>query len=91
MDSMTYIELEYFAVQTWDFGGKKSGGILKFIQKFLSRPKPKRCFLSLGKLFKTPSLSCTRAYLARVLCRVSVQGVESLWGDCRFIPADWGS
>ena len=23
--------------------------------------------------------------------RVSVQGVESLWGDCRFIPADWGS
>ena len=26
-----------------------------------------------------------------VLARVSVQGVESLWGDCRFIPADWGS
>ena len=25
------------------------------------------------------------------LGRVSVQGVESLWGDCRFIPADWGS
>ena len=25
------------------------------------------------------------------LARVSVQGVESLWGDCRFIPADWGS
>ena len=23
--------------------------------------------------------------------RVSVLGVESLWGDCRFIPADWGS
>ena len=23
--------------------------------------------------------------------RVSVQGVESLWGDCRFILADWGS
>ena len=23
--------------------------------------------------------------------RVSVQGVESLWGDCRFIPEDWGS
>ena len=21
--------------------------------------------------------------------RVSVQGVELLWGDCRFIPADW--
>ena len=27
----------------------------------------------------------------RVQTRVSVQGVESLWGDCRFIPADWGS
>ena len=26
-----------------------------------------------------------------VTYRVSVQGVESLWGDCRFIPADWGS
>ena len=23
--------------------------------------------------------------------KVSVQGVESLWGDCKFIPADWGS
>ena len=23
--------------------------------------------------------------------RVSFQGVESLWVDCRFIPADWGS
>ena len=27
----------------------------------------------------------------RLGARVSVQGVESLWGDCRFIPADWGS
>ena len=27
----------------------------------------------------------------RVLTRVSVQGVKSLWGDCMFIPADWGS
>ena len=26
------------------------------------------------------------------LChRVSLQGLESLWGDCMFIPADWGS
>ena len=25
---------------------------------------------------------------ASVANRVSVQGVESLWGDCRFIPAD---
>ena len=28
---------------------------------------------------------------SKVLPRVSVQGVESLWGECRFIPADWGS
>ena len=26
-----------------------------------------------------------------VFPRVSVQGVESLWGDSRFLPADWGS
>ena len=32
-------------------------------------------------------------FFARItfLLRVSVQGVESLWYDCRFIPADWGS
>ena len=29
--------------------------------------------------------------ISRDCTRVSVQGVESLWGDCRFIPADWGS
>ena len=26
-----------------------------------------------------------------VWIRYGVQGVESLWGDCRFIPADLGS
>ena len=26
-----------------------------------------------------------------IVVRVGVQGVESLKGDCRFIPADWGS
>ena len=38
------------------------------------------------------SLKATKAFV--VVCtlgRVSVLGVESLWGDCRFIPADWGS
>ena len=33
----------------------------------------------------------SRLVNCRVSSRVSVQGVESLWGDCRFIPADWGS
>ena len=23
--------------------------------------------------------------------KVSLQGVDSFWGDCTFIPADWGS
>ena len=23
--------------------------------------------------------------------KVSLLGVDSLWGDCTFIPADWGS
>ena len=26
-----------------------------------------------------------------VYAKVSLLGVDSLWGDCRFIPADWGS
>ena len=30
-------------------------------------------------------------YDKSVMPRVSVQGVESLWGDCSFIPVDWGS
>ena len=25
------------------------------------------------------------------LRKVSLLGVDSLWGDCKFIPADWGS
>ena len=34
----------------------------------------------------------TKKYINKgILELVSVQGVESLWGDCRFIPADWGS
>ena len=27
----------------------------------------------------------------RGLFKVSLLGVDSLWGDCTFIPADWGS
>ena len=27
----------------------------------------------------------------RGLPKVSLLGVDSLWGDCMFIPADWGS
>ena len=34
--------------------------------------------------------SCHLQQSCRLYFRVSVQGVESLWGDCRFIPADWG-
>ena len=32
-----------------------------------------------------------QVYKGAVNTRVSVQGVESLWGDCRFFPAGWGS
>ena len=38
----------------------------------------------------TPDLLETIQFLTYIP-RISVQGVESLWGDCRFIPADWGS
>ena len=36
-------------------------------------------------------LLCRQELFTWVSTRVSVQGVESLWGDCRFILADWGS
>ena len=26
-----------------------------------------------------------------IALKVSLLGVDSLWGDCLFIPADWGS
>ena len=39
----------------------------------------------------SPVLRPMALQVPRGFFRVSVQGVESLWGDCRFIPADWGS
>ena len=39
---------------------------------------------------ETKSSTMNRLLISKYT-RVSVQGVESLWGDCRFIPADWGS
>ena len=30
-------------------------------------------------------------FLTSLLTKVSLLGVDSLWGDCMFIPADWGS
>ena len=44
-----------------------------------------------GNLRKVANMARFREYiyfLESSLSRVSVQGVESLWGDCRFIPAD---
>ena len=35
------------------------------------------------------ALEMPQWYQSMVSDRVSVQGGESLWGDCRFIPADW--
>ena len=32
-----------------------------------------------------------KAMVARLTGKVSLLGVDSLWGDCTFIPADWGS
>ena len=36
-------------------------------------------------------LHSTRQEDLRFLFKVSLLGVDSLWGDCTFIPADWGS
>ena len=30
-------------------------------------------------------------FLTSLLTKVSLLGVDSLWGGCMFIPADWGS
>ena len=35
--------------------------------------------------------ACNTAAVKSKVTRVSVQGVQSLLGDCRFIPVDWGS
>ena len=45
------------------------------------------------RLLKIENIKVINLYVMKDMKfhRVSVQGVESLWGDCRFIPADWGS
>ena len=53
----------------------------------INRPKGLSLENKLTKFYHNPSL---KKFKCRAT-RVSVQGVESLWGDCRFIPADWGS
>ena len=35
--------------------------------------------------------SMSMCYNLRAETKVSLLGVDSLWGDCTFIPADWGS
>ena len=62
------------------------------------------CMVKICMIFSLVQLSCVNkqprvaakyplkvAEHFRAKVRVSVQGVEALWGDCRFIPADWGS
>ena len=41
--------------------------------------------------FEMAAETARRGFVLIGLSRVSIQGVKSLWGDCRFIPADWGS
>ena len=49
-------------------------------------------------VFFCRSLACEQVHLFnkksdsdRGKFKVSLLGVDSLWGDCMFIPADWGS
>ena len=63
----------------------------------------KYCPILSKKLFlkwKYPHISATSDQLCIWICylffstnfaKVSVLGVDSIWGDCTFIPADWGS
>ena len=59
--------------------------IFKGVSKYIGRSEKERS-LSLLLFFSSHNFSSITAR-----DRVSVKGVESLWGDCRFIPADWGS
>ena len=46
-------------------------------------------YLLLGGIFKLHTFKILTCINTGVV-RFSVQVVESLWGDCRFIPTDWG-
>ena len=74
----------------------EDASIFKRISKFDIRKKKKKVckfVISCEKIMQKIGRDriSTFLYLFSLLARVSVQEVESLWGDCRFIPADWGS
>ena len=63
------------SVFIWDIGGRK--GTVFELNGHRNKVNTVHYVPSVKKLMSTG--------------RVSVQGVESLWCDCRFIPAYWGS
>ena len=57
-------------------GKKSQAAHCAVVQTSIYRKKSRKSLMIFGNL------------AASVANRISVQGVESLWGDCRFIPAD---
>ena len=78
---------------------KRKGNKKKYFSKnIIIAKKPNNNYLSNYNLHTRRSRRDITLYKAlyiysadvSISYRVSVQGVESLWGDCRFIPVDWG-
>jgi hypothetical protein len=69
-------------------GGKQNlygpSGMCPDVNQSSYQPSPEIGKLSIG-------YSENRANRRTITLKVSPLGVDSLWGDCTFIPADWGS
>ena len=56
--------------------------------KFIS---PKLILFDISTLHHATNQEIEYFYIVAHRHKVSLLGVDSLWGDCTFIPADWGS
>ena len=61
---------------------------MDFLRSYFSKNEPDQLNISWTFFDIKYRFSCNQNIGVN---RVSVQGVESLWGDCRFIPVDLGS
>jgi hypothetical protein len=75
-----------------DSSSKSDGVRLTRQEEQINKQRIEQHKLGEGNAVMSYLINSLHNFLSRVTecCRVSVQGVESLWGDCRFIPADWG-
>ena len=75
---LTYFKCTYIDGRRYSF--KKTPNFLNLVSIFRQQIEVRKCVVYNEDIGRYGAWDA-----------VSVQGVESLWGDCRFIPADWGS